>query len=41
MSRAVEESSRRMLRAREAMDRTYSQPLDVPALARMVPWAGA
>ena len=29
----MEESNRRLLRARDAMDRTYSQPLDVPALA--------
>ena len=35
MSRASEESNRRMLRARDAMDRTYAQPLDVPALARI------
>jgi transcriptional regulator GlxA family with amidase domain len=35
MSRAEEESNRRMLRARDAMDRTYAQPLDVPALARI------
>jgi AraC-like DNA-binding protein len=35
MSRAVEESNRRMLRARDAMDRTYAEPLDVPALARI------
>src|SRR4051794_16769936 len=34
MSRAVEESNRRMLRARDAMDRAYAQPLDVAALAR-------
>ena len=33
MSRAVEELNRRMLRARDAMDRAYSQPLDIPALA--------
>jgi AraC-like DNA-binding protein len=33
MSRAVEECNRRMLRARDAMDRTYAQPLDVSALA--------
>src|SRR5438067_9048906 len=33
MSRAVEENNRRLLRARDAMDRTYAQPLDVPALA--------
>ncbi|MEU2612483.1 helix-turn-helix transcriptional regulator [Micromonospora sp. NPDC007271] len=35
MSRAVEESNRAMLRARDAMDRAYAQPLDVPALARI------
>lgn len=35
MSRAAEESNRRLLRARDAMDRTYAQPLDVPALARI------
>jgi transcriptional regulator GlxA family with amidase domain len=35
MSRAVEEENRRLLRARDAMDRTYSQPLDIPALARV------
>ena len=35
MSRAVEESNRRMLRARDAMDRAYAEPLDVPALARI------
>jgi len=35
MSRAVEESNRRMLRARDAMDRTYAQPIDIPALARI------
>src|SRR2546427_7876231 len=33
MSRAVEESSRRMLRARDAMDRDYAKPLDIPTLA--------
>jgi transcriptional regulator GlxA family with amidase domain len=33
MSSAVEDSNRRLLRARDAMDRTYAQPLDVPALA--------
>jgi len=36
MSRAVEESNRRLLRARDAMDRTYAQPLDVPTLSRIV-----
>src|SRR5436190_20223068 len=35
MSRAAEESNRRLLRARDAMDRTYAQPLDVAALARI------
>jgi transcriptional regulator GlxA family with amidase domain len=35
MSRAVEELNRRLLRARDAMDRTYAQPVDVPALARI------
>jgi AraC-like DNA-binding protein len=35
MSRAVEESNRRMLRARDAMDRSYAQPLDIPALAKI------
>jgi transcriptional regulator GlxA family with amidase domain len=35
VSRAVEESNRRLLRARDAMDRTYAQPLDVPSLARI------
>ncbi len=35
VSRAVEETNRRMLRARDAMDRAYAQPLDVPALARI------
>ncbi len=33
MSRAVEELNRRMLRARDAMDRAYAQPLDIAALA--------
>jgi len=35
MSRAVEDTNRRMLRARDAMDRDYAQPLDVPTLARI------
>lgn len=35
MSRAVEETNRRLLRARDAMDRSYAQPLDVPGLARI------
>jgi transcriptional regulator GlxA family with amidase domain len=35
MSSAVEDLNRRMLRARDAMDRAYAQPLDIPALARI------
>jgi AraC-like DNA-binding protein len=35
MSRAVEESNRRMLRARDVMDRDYAKPLDIPSLARV------
>ena len=35
MSRAVEESNRCMLRARDAMDRDYAKPLDVATLARI------
>ncbi len=33
--RSVEESNRWLLRARDAMDRTYAQPLDVPTLAHI------
>ena len=33
MSQAVEELNRRLLRARDAMDRTYGQHLDVQSLA--------
>ncbi|WP_309222894.1 AraC family transcriptional regulator [Micromonospora sp. CP22] len=35
MSRAVEETNRAMLRARDAMDRAYAEPLDIPTLARI------
>jgi AraC-like DNA-binding protein len=35
MSRAVQESNRRMLRARDAMDRDYAKPLDITTLARV------
>ena len=35
MSREVEQQNRRMLRARDAMDRQYADPLDIPALARI------
>ncbi|MDL4773989.1 MULTISPECIES: helix-turn-helix domain-containing protein [Thermomonosporaceae] len=31
----MEETNRRMLRARDAMDRAYAQPLDVPTLAQI------
>jgi len=34
-SRVDEASNRRLLRARDAMDRAYAQPLDIPALARI------
>jgi AraC-like DNA-binding protein len=33
MSREVEEQNRRLLRARDAMDRAYAEPLDIPAIA--------
>ena len=33
MSRAVEENNRRLLRARDAMDRAYAEELDIPRLA--------
>ena len=35
VSRAIEDRNRRMLRARDAMDRAFAQPLDVPAVARV------
>jgi transcriptional regulator GlxA family with amidase domain len=35
VTRASEDSNRRMLRARDEMDRCYAEPLDVPALARI------
>ncbi|MEV0326468.1 AraC family transcriptional regulator [Micromonospora echinospora] len=35
MSRAVEQSNRAMLRARDAMDRSYAEPLDIPTLAKV------
>ena len=35
MSKATEDSNRRLLRARDAMDRTYAEPLDIPSLARI------
>jgi transcriptional regulator GlxA family with amidase domain len=33
MNLASEDANRRLLRARDAMDRTYARPLDVPGLA--------
>ena len=35
MRRAAEETNRRLLRARDAMDRAYAQPLDIPTLAQV------
>ena len=35
MSKATEDVNRRMLRARDAMDRAYAEPLDITALARI------
>ena len=35
MVRSVEDENRRMLRARDAMDRDYALPLDVPNLASL------
>ena len=35
MSGVIEDRNRRMLRARDAMDRAFAQPVDVPALARV------
>ena len=34
-SRAIEDQNRRLLRARDAMDRTFAEPLDIGALARI------
>jgi transcriptional regulator GlxA family with amidase domain len=33
MSRSIEDCNRRMLRARDAMDRTFAEPLCIPRLA--------
>jgi transcriptional regulator GlxA family with amidase domain len=35
MSLTTEDRNRRMLRARDTMDRAFAEPLDVPALARV------
>jgi AraC-like DNA-binding protein len=41
MLRGTEERNRRMLRARDAMDRAFAQPLDVPTLARLAHYSPA
>ena len=35
MTRDAEELNRRLLRARDAMDRAYAEPLDIPAVAAL------
>ena len=35
MSHLIEDRNRRMLRARDTMDRAFGRPLDVPTLARV------
>jgi AraC-like DNA-binding protein len=35
MRRAIEELNRRMLRARDAIDRAYAEPLDIPRLSQV------
>lgn len=35
MSLSVEDRNRRMLRVRDAMDRSFAEPLDLPTLARL------
>ena len=35
MTRAIEELNRRMLRSRDAIDRAYAYPLDIPNLAQI------
>ena len=35
MSLVIEDRNRRMLRARDTMDRAFARPLDIPALARV------
>ena len=41
MTKAVEDSNRRLLRSRDTMDRTYAEPLDVRALARVAHFSDA
>jgi AraC-like DNA-binding protein len=35
LSKVIEERNRRMLRARDTIDRAFAQPLDIPTLARV------
>jgi AraC-like DNA-binding protein len=41
VSRDAEDLNRRLLRARDAMDRAYAEPLDVPAVAAVAHVSGA
>jgi AraC-like DNA-binding protein len=41
VSRQVEDLNRRLLRARDAMDRAYAEPLDVRAVAAVAHMSGA
>jgi AraC-like DNA-binding protein len=41
VSRQVEDQNRRLLRARDAMDRAYAEPLDVPAVATVAHMSAA
>ena len=41
MSREAEDLNRRLLRARDAMDRAYAEPLDVRAVAAVAHMSGA
>ena len=41
MSREVEDFNRRLLRARDAMDRAYAEPLDVAAVAAVAHMSAA
>ena len=41
MSRKVEDQNRRLLRARDAIDRAYAEPLDVPSIAAVAHMSAA
>jgi AraC-like DNA-binding protein len=41
VSRKVEEQNRRLLRARDAIDRAYAEPLDVPSIAAVAHMSAA